>query len=215
MTALELVLAGAPLRMVAATLQLPLWLKPLSVDAVVFMRFSTYLGQIPDSPDFHRAISNHLPVNATNEANELTEARMKSVNYEGAWLELILGAAKYCSEEFALWLAKQLETPAKEFGQENYSRLLGWAWYCQSENCVHAEAQFLSKEWHPEMSLRTAMQSARDWLDRLKQQDENISQLNSYSPVSIGDYSFVLLQSKEDFSRQGKIMGNWVVPYIE
>ena len=86
--AMRLTLDGAPLRDVARTLGLPLWLRRLPPEA-----FRVAPGPLPCSEMFTRRIANHLPA-ATDES--------------AFWLASVAFAAKACDEYFSLWLAAQL-----------------------------------------------------------------------------------------------------------
>lgn len=144
--AVDLVLAGAPLREVAAALELPLWLRRLPPEAFTELR-----APPPRSDVFARRIANHLPTSAENSA---------------FWLASVTFGAKAADEYFALWLAQQpvfLEggDPERLFGL-----LAAYAWV-SNEPRARAHGLVVVR-WRHTMSLETAACAAKSWLNRMR-----------------------------------------------
>lgn len=144
--AIALVEAGAPLREVAATLELPLWLRRLPPEA-----FSSKLGTLPQSDVFARRIANHLPTTRHNSA---------------FWLNSVLFGAEAADETFALWLAQQ----SIFIEPGNPKRLFGLmtAYATISTGPPSRAKSLIAVPWRPEMAIDTAVCAAKSWLNRMR-----------------------------------------------
>jgi hypothetical protein len=144
--AVDLVVAGAPLREIAAALDLPLWLRRLPPEA-----FTEFGSDPPRSDVFARRIANHLPNAAEDSA---------------FWLRSVSFGAKASDEYFALWLAQQ---PVFHEGG-NPERLFGLlAAYAWSSSAPRSSAhRLIAVPWRPVMSLETAVCAAKSWLNRMR-----------------------------------------------
>jgi len=144
--ALDLVCQGAPLKLVARMLALPLWLRKLPPEA-----FLVPLGEVPQGEAFARRISARIPDGAADAA---------------FWLGAICFAAKACHEEFAIWLAEQ---PIFDEGGEP-SRLLSilaaYAWY--SGQPQTRAGSLIVVPWRPQIAFDTAICAAKSWFNRLR-----------------------------------------------
>lgn len=144
--ALDLIIAGAPLKDVAVALALPLWLRRLPPEA-----FTGPLRDIPNSETFARRIANHLPTTAEN------------VSF---WLQSISFGARACDEYFALWLAQQAIFMEEGNPEHLFGLLAAYAWFSSAE---HSQARGLIViPWRPEMALDTAVCAAKSWLNRMR-----------------------------------------------
>ena len=144
--ALELVLAGAPLREVALTLDLPLWLRRLPPEA-----FSGPVGAVPKSDIFARRIANHLPTAAENSA---------------FWLQSVIFGAGAADDYFALWLAQQAVFMEPGDPERLFGLLAAYAWFSGAE--VSRAHGLIVVPWRPEMALDTAVCAAKSWLNRIR-----------------------------------------------
>lgn len=143
--ALQLVLAGAPLRDVADALALPHWLRHLPAEA-----FTTALPDVPRDAAFSSRIADFLP-----QRPELA----------GPWLNRVLHAARAANPETALWIARLHRTQTPIMGEHSFRYLLAWAWHAdQPGTAGHA---LLRRPWSPAMGLSRALEEVRVWQRRL------------------------------------------------
>jgi hypothetical protein len=142
----ELVVAGAPLKEVASTLDLPLWLRRLPPEA-----FTGPLSAVPRSDTFARRICNHLPVSPGDSA---------------FWLASVLFGARACDEYFALWLAQQPIFAEPGDPEQLFGLLAAYAWF-SSADLARARG-LIVVPWRPEMALDTAVCAAKSWLNRMR-----------------------------------------------
>jgi len=144
--AIELVVKGAPLRDVAATLELPLWLRRLPPEA-----FSGRFATVPTCEVFSRRISNHLPTAAEDSA---------------FWLQSVTFGVRACDDYFALWLAQQAVFMEGGDPERLFGLLAAYAWF--SNNEFSRSRSLIVVPWRPEMALDTAVCAAKSWLNRIR-----------------------------------------------
>lgn len=144
--ALELVETGAPLRDVATTLDLPLWLRRLPPEA-----FTGRVARLPRSDLFSRRIANHLPTSAEDSA---------------FWLASVAFGVRACDDYFALWLAQQAVFMEPGEPERLFALLAAYAWFSNT-NAARAQ-QLIGVPWRPEMALDTAVCAAKSWLNRMR-----------------------------------------------
>lgn len=144
--ALALVIAGAPLREVAAALDLPLWLRRLPPEA-----FTGRLALLPRSDMFARRIANHLPTPAENSA---------------FWLASVVFGVNAADDYFALWLAQQAVYMEPGDPERLFGLLAAYAWY--SNTGLSRAHGLIIAPWRPEMALDTAVCAAKSWLNRMR-----------------------------------------------
>lgn len=144
--AIQQVEAGAQLKEVARTLELPLWLRRLPPEA-----FRGELGAIPASEMFVRRISNHLPRQAEESA---------------LWLQATVFGTKACNEYFSLWLASQPIYHGPADAEQLLGTLAAYAWYSGSDGT--RGKSLIVVPWRPEMALDTAVCAAKSWLNRIR-----------------------------------------------
>lgn len=144
--ALDLVLAGAALRDVASTLELPLWLRRLPPEA-----FTGPLASVPKSDVFARRIANHMPTGAENSA---------------FWLASVLFGARACDDYFALWLAQQAIFIEAGDPEHLFGLLAAYAWFSNAD--LARARSLIVVPWRPEMALDTAVCAAKSWLNRMR-----------------------------------------------
>lgn len=144
--ALDLVVAGAPLRDVAIVLDLPLWLRRLPPEA-----FTGDVAALPKSDIFARRIANHLPSLSENSA---------------FWLSSVAFGARACDDYFALWLAQQAIFAEAGETERLFGLLAAYAWF---SNVDLARARgLIVVPWRPEMAFDTAVCAAKSWLNRMR-----------------------------------------------
>lgn len=146
----RLVESGAQLRLVAATLGLPMWLRRLSPEA-----FRGPLPRLPDSEAFARRIATRLP---------------RSRSAAAFWLAAIAFAGEACDEELAIWLAEQSLCASQAPDPADAARLLAvlaaYAWFSRTRG---TECQrLIVVPWRPELAFDTALCAAKSWLNRIR-----------------------------------------------
>jgi hypothetical protein len=193
---LELVERGAALKEVAATLELPLWLRRLPPEA-----FAGPIGPLPGSEIFARRIVNHLPATAAESA---------------FWLASVTFAAKACDDYFALWLAGQpvfgeAGDPVRLFGL-----LAAYAWH--SNSGLSRAHSLIGVSWRPEMAFDTAVCAAKSWLNRMRL----VLQLQSgavtdswLEPGEAGGLKFEPLVEQADILSEAHAMHNCADQYAD
>lgn len=144
--ALELIAEGAPLRDVAVTLDLPLWLRRLPPEA-----FAGPFGTLPRSDTFARRISNHLPTAAEDSA---------------FWLKSVVFGFNACDDYFALWLAQQAVFMERGDPEQLFGLLAAYAWFSNAEPSPTRD--LIVVPWRPVMALDTAVCAAKSWLNRMR-----------------------------------------------
>lgn len=144
--ALRLVDRGAPLKEVAETLDVPMWLRRLPPEA-----FVRQYASVPDGEVFTRRIATVGP-------------RSRAVAAD--WLANVLYAADTVGTDFAVWIARQpihtevtRETPPLRV-------LAAYAWYSgQPDHPAHA---LMSTRWRPDLAFDTALCAAKIWFNRIR-----------------------------------------------
>lgn len=194
--ALSLVTEGAPLREVASTLDLPLWLRRLPPEA-----FSGSLQMLPKSDIFARRIANHLPTSAENSA---------------FWLNSVIFGARACDDYFALWLAQQAIFVEPGDPEKLFGLLATYAWF---SNADLARARgLIVVPWRPEMALDTAVCAAKSWLNRMRlvlQLRRGVLSDPWLEPGEARGFSFVPLLDHETILAEAHAMQNCADQYAD
>lgn len=194
--ALTLVEEGAPLRSVAATLELPLWLRRLPPEA-----FAGPLQGLPSSDSFSRRVANLMPVQPSESA---------------FWLASVAFANKAAHEDFALWLAQQ-----QIFGEAGdparlFTVLAAYAWF--SGAFLSRAHDLIVVPWRPEMAFDTALCAAKSWFNRLRlvvQLDAGVLTDSWLAGGTSGAYSFVPLLDQRDILAEAHAMQNCADQYAD
>jgi hypothetical protein len=196
--ALEQVLTGQPLKSVAATLALPLWLRRLPPEA-----FSGPLPALPNSETFTRRIVNALPTSRSEAA---------------LWLAAVAFAAEATHEDFAVWLAHQPifapgpgSDPARLFGV-----LAAYAWF--SGKSHQPARQLMIVPWRPEISFETALCAAKSWLNRVRltlQLYPGVIDDGWLEPGEAMGLSFVPLLTADELLLEAQLMHNCADQYSD
>ncbi len=147
----RLAVEGAPLAALAGAAGIPLWLRPFPAEA-----FAARIPALPDGVDFRRRIANHFP------------KRWKDAP---VWCKNLAQAARWCDEDFALWIAR--EAPLKPPKARRRHRRISprhnlmwlWAWYSQRPDLF--ASHFVETPWRPEMQWDAAFEGARAWSAKL------------------------------------------------
>lgn len=146
LTALSLVDEGAPLRVVARALDLPLWLRRLPPEA-----FREPIPPLPGSETFTRRIAARLPTTPRNGA---------------FWLASVGFAVNACHEDFALWLAEQRIFDEPGSPERLFPVLAAYAWF--SGATATRAHRLIVVPWRPEIAFDTALCAAKSWFNRVR-----------------------------------------------
>jgi hypothetical protein len=196
--AVDLVMAGAPLKKVATALGLPLWLRRLPAEA-----FSGPLPPLPSSEAFSRRVVNCLP-----------GSRAES----STWLKTLTFAATAAHEDFAIWLAHQplhcedCETDPSRL----YAVLAAYAWF--SGQPFKPAHNLMIVPWRPEISFETAICAAKSWLNRLRltlQLGPGVIDNGWLEPGEAGGLHFVPLLNADELLEEAHAMHNCADQYAD
>lgn len=193
--AIELILAGAPLKSVARKLALPTWLKKLPPEA-----FDRPLGELPSGETFARRVASRLP----------REPRQAAF-----WLETVLFAAKAGSDDFALWLAEQPVHSNRGEAQRIFAVLSAYAWFSRNH---HKASELIVVPWRPEIAFDTALCSAKSWLNRLRlilQLEPGVLRDPWLEPGEANGYEFQPLLDRQQLLCEAQAMQNCADQYAE
>ena len=144
-TAFRMVENGAPLKDVAAALDLPLWLRRVPADALL-----QPLPILPVDAEFTTQIHNRVP----------------ECNRECAvWLDRVLLAYRLVGREFALWAAREPRFLPPCTTEEDLQWLFAWAWASvETKAPGHA---LLRMAWNPAIGWKRARDEIVLWKKRI------------------------------------------------
>jgi hypothetical protein len=186
------VIAGAPLRELAALTQLPLWLRRLPPEA-----FGGAIPPLPDGAFVSRQIVNYIP---------------RSPSLMQAWLENIANAWAWAGDAVAVWIARELRLTARTPARENLRPICLWAWYSMN-GLVNAP----DVAWTPAMKIDAARPAARTWVQRLAfrfmHSGANIRDM-WLEPGVFDGFAFVPLDTFEAITAEGAAMQHCVASYV-
>lgn len=146
LSALSAIESGAPLKVVARTMGLPMWLRKLPPEA-----FGELHVNLPQSAAFSRQIAHRLP-RGPREAQ--------------AWLKSVQFAYTACGEDFAVWLAAQPIYETDLEPSRSLAILAAYAWYSgEPESEAH---KLIVVPWRGEIAFDTALCAAKSWFNRVR-----------------------------------------------
>lgn len=146
LSALSAIESGAPLKLVARTLGLPMWLRKLPPEA-----FGEIDPGVPQSASFTRQIAHRLP-------RTPGEAR--------TWLKAVQFANAACGEDFAIWLAAQPVFENDLDPSRSLAVLAAYAWFSgEPETEAH---KLIVVPWRSEIAFDTALCAAKSWFNRVR-----------------------------------------------
>ncbi len=194
--ALEQIDAGTPLKTVARTLGLPLWLRRLPPEA-----FTGPLGPLPSSEAFTRRIAARLPHSAAESA---------------FWLSTISFATRACHEDFALWLAEHPLYGEPGDAQRVFAVLSAYAWF--SNDPVTRGQGLIVVPWRPEIAFDTALCAAKSWFNRVRlrlQVAPGVIEDTWLTPATVNGLTFVPLVEARDILDEAHAMQNCADQYAD
>jgi hypothetical protein len=142
------VIAGAPLRELAALTQLPTWLRRLPPEV-----FHGPIPLLPDGAFVSRQIVNHIP---------------RSPEKMSEWLIAVARAKAWADDGVALWVAREWHkyAPVTRGPRRNRLRCMCvWAWYAQN---VPDDPCKLEAPWHPGLSLDAVQRLTLEWRNNVR-----------------------------------------------
>lgn len=194
--ALSLIEQGEPMKSVARTLDLPLWLRRLPPEA-----FRGTLGTVPGSEAFSRRIANRIPVNAAETA---------------FWLATLVFAIRAADEDFAIWLAEQPIYAEAGNPEVLFPVLAAYAWFSRAAST--AAHRLIVVPWRPEIAIDTALCAAKSWLNRIRLviqlRDDTISE-TWLAPGSAQGFDIIALTTSAEILKEAQAMHNCVDQYID
>jgi hypothetical protein len=191
-----LVIAGAPMKQVAATLDVPLWLRRLPPEA-----FCGPLDAVARSESFARRIVNCLPA---------------STSESPLWLESVCFASTAVHEDFAIWLAGQQVFAEPADPERLFAVLAVYAWF--SGQPFKAAHNLMIVPWRPEISLETALCAAKSWLNRVRlvvQLRPGIIDDPWLQGGEVGNLQFVPLLTASELLEEAQTMHNCADQYAD
>jgi len=194
--ALALIEEGAALKVVARTLELPLWLRRLPPEA-----FQKPIPVVPAGENFTRRIATRLPA---------------VPGHSALWLDSVAFGASACGEDFALWLADQPIYSEAGRPEDMFGVLAAYAWYSRAVNTrAHA---LIVVPWRPEIAFDTALCAAKSWLNRMRltlQLGPGVLTDPWLSGGQVRGYTFVPLLDRTEILTEARAMQNCADQYAE
>lgn len=188
----ELVMAGAPLRVCAHMLGLPFWTRRLPPAAL-----TEPLDGLPLGMESGQRLAALVPNDPATAAT---------------WLSALQLAARCCDEDFALWIAgwadKHHRALATDHGRQSLRWLAAWAWHAGRQDTV--AYNLLRRAWTPSMGYRRALDEVVVWRQRILLAMA-IEAGRSAPHVADGHqdgYDFVRLATAADFIAEAAAMDN-------
>lgn len=189
---------GAPLKVVANTLELPMWLRRLPPEA-----FVEPFGEIDtaDCPDFDRRIAGLTPEPPRSAA---------------MWFDWLLAALRYGGSDFALWLARQPIYDDAPAPSAAVAPLGAFAWFSGRPDAPASRQ--LNKQWRRGMAFASAASEAQGWLLRVVSrlcQERGDGGERWTKTHSAGGYRFAPRNTVPLLVAEGRVMDNCVATYWE
>jgi hypothetical protein len=191
--AIDLAIAGAPLKKVAAAARIPLWVRRLPPET-----FEAALDRLPDGEIFRCQIANQLP---------------RSSKLASIWLKAVADIARWGNDDVALWIARELLRNAKGVELDRLRLLALYAWYSGRPDAIGH--RFIRRAWHPGMGYSAVVKEAAEWRVsialNLNLGDKPIDPW--LEPHSVMGFDFVPLCSGIQISQEAQAMRNCVREY--
>jgi hypothetical protein len=138
-----LVIAGAPLRRIAAVADLPMWTRWLPPEA-----FVRPVPPLPDGDRFSREIANHVPPRSS----------------AARWLDILAHGHAVADAPIALWAARARS--GKPVDRAILRRVCLWAWCTRLDGAL-LPRRLIGRHWRPEMAWLLAAGLSGEWLEAL------------------------------------------------
>lgn len=188
------VIEGAKLTELAAMAKLPMWTRKLPPQV-----FAAPIGPLPNSAYAARQIANLLPGKGCNWPR---------------WLSFVSQAAKFGTEEFALWIAFVFKDIPKRFNEDDILRFALWQWFsARPESCA---GRLILHCWNKTMSWKKAVGAVDCWFESLDLHLVLGGQDINYARVTDGEangFEFVTLRSAKAVFEETRIFKNCIRTY--
>jgi hypothetical protein len=191
---IALVIDGAPLAEVAKAADVALWLRRFTPPML-----PGTIPKLPDSHDFRRRITNHLP---------------QTPKLAPVWLNAVANAAAWCDETFAIWVARNVRQDPEHNAIYRLQLISLWAWFSARPDTV--AHRFVATPWTPYMQFDAALDAANTW----RAGAELYADLGDKAiadawlqPAIVDGYEFVPLRTVAELTEEGRVMRNCVQTY--
>lgn len=145
--AVRLIESGAKLKIIARTLDMPMWMRRLPPHA-----FNDGLPpSLPHSERFGRRIAARMPAHSEDSA---------------LWLKSVLFAERAAGEDFAAWIAQQRIFAEGGRAEDMLAVLTAYAWFSSAKDA--AASRLIAVPWRQEIAFDTALCAAKSWLNRIR-----------------------------------------------
>lgn len=194
--AIALIRDGAPLKVIARVLDLPMWLRRLPPDA-----FGALPYKLPQSEKFGRRIVARLP-------------RLRDES--AFWLQSVLFAERACDEDFATWLAAQRIFTEGGDSQKLFAVLAAYAWF--SRQPTMEAHRLIVVPWRLEIAFDTALCAAKSWFNRVRlvlQLPTGVIEDAWLAPGEARGYTFKPLLNHSEILTEAQAMQNCADQYAE
>lgn len=184
--------AGAPLKLVAQTLGVPMWMRRLPPEA-----YCGDLADLPNEESFGRRVPARMPARASDAAD---------------WLDAVRFAARAAGADFALWIARHRIHGGGAAQSERHVLLAAYAWH--SVNPGHPASDLVWSRWRMEMAPDTAICAAKSWFNRMKLSVSLAAPLDPWLQAGECDgFSFVPLTTARAVLEEARVMSNCADQY--
>ena len=191
--AFEAVVSGHSLRVAAACLELPLWLRRLPAQA-----FAQPLPVLPQDEEFTSAAVSRVPDLPRDAA---------------VWFERIVVAQRLAGRDFALWCLREPRLLPPHTSDEDMQWLLAWAW--SSLTPGFEGHPLLRASWSPSIGWKRARDEVAIWRKRI----DLVGALAGaprdtwFRDATLSGFDIVGLRSVEDFVTESVAMENCLDQY--
>lgn len=189
----EQVIAGAPLRDVAAMTGLPLWLRKLPPEG-----FRKPLPMLPGGDMFNRQVLNHVP---------------KSSKKIADWLAAIGEATALSDDVTGLWVAREWPRRPKRRRVNSLHWISLWSWYARH---VPEDPCKLDVVWSPSLAMQYANNLASQWRQNVQlyvELGDDAVRDTWFESATVGEIDIVPLRTFVDIRDEALAMKHCVRTY--
>jgi hypothetical protein len=187
---------GTSLKVVAKTLDMPMWARRLPPEA-----FAEIPDHMPDGDGFSRRIAGRVP---------------RAPSASAYWLEVVAFAAKSSGDNFAVWLAGQPVFQNRGDVEPSFGVLAAYAWF--SHQPATLGHRYIVVPWRPEISIDTALCAAKSWFNRVRlvlQLPEGTLTDPWLTPQVVNGFTFEPLLHHADIFAEAQAMQNCADQFAE
>lgn len=191
--AFEAVVAGEPLKLAAALLELPLWLRRIPAQA-----FAQPLPILPCDEEFSVAAANRVPSYPRDAA---------------IWFDRLLVSYRLVGREFSLWCLREPRMLPPHTTDEDMQWLLAWAWASLTPD--FAGHRLLRGAWTPAIGWKRARDEVAIWRKRIDLVGALAGETRDpwLRDAQISGFDIVALRTVDDFVWESVAMENCLDQY--